>query len=310
MARTRVVIDTDPGVDDAVAILLALASEEIDVLAITTVAGNVGIDKTTLNARRLVELAGRPDVVVARGAAGPLVGELDEAGDVHGLDGLGDLEWDEPAVPEGDEHAVDLLARLLAQGPLSIVAIGPLTNLALLQARHPGIESRVERLVVMGGASFHGNVTPAAEFNVWADPEAAARVLAGPWPLTLMPLDLTHQAVLRDDDLDYLRGLGTTVGTRLAGMLEPYAAFHDQWYGNRDVIMHDATAVYELIAPGAIATVGARVEVETGGRLTRGATVIDRRRGWSHSTTRVGTSLDNERFVAVLRERLARYPLR
>ncbi len=309
MARPRVVIDTDPGVDDAVAILLALASEEIDVCAITTVAGNVGIDKTTLNARRLVELAGRPDLTVARGAAGPLVGALDEAGEVHGLDGLGDLEWDEPGVPEADEHAVEVLARLAEEAPLTIVAIGPLTNLALLQARHPGIESRVERLVVMGGASFHGNVTAAAEFNVWADPEAAARVMSGAWPITLMPLDLTHQAVLNDADLDYLRGLGTTVGERLAGMLEPYAAFHDQWYGNRDVIMHDATAVYELLAPGAIETVGAHVEVETSGRLTRGETVIDRRRGFAHSSTRVGTRIDNDRFVGVLRERLARYPL-
>lgn len=306
MARTRLVIDTDPGVDDAVAILLALASDELDVLALTCVAGNVSIDKTTLNARRLVDLAGR-DVVVARGCAASLTNELDEAGDVHGLDGLGDIEWPDPLTPESDEHAVDLMARLIDEGPLTIAAIGPLTNLAVLQARYPGIESRVEQLVIMGGASFAGNVTAAAEFNIWTDPEAAARVFAGPWPITLMPLDLTHQATLHDDDLAYLRALGSEVGRRVAAILEPYAAYHDQWYGNRDVIMHDAMAIYELIAPDAIEKQGAHVVVETGGTHTRGATVIDRRRGYATSSTRVGVSLDNGAFVAVLRERLARY---
>ncbi len=307
MARTRLVIDTDPGVDDAVAILLALASDELDVLALTTVAGNVAVDKTTLNARRLVDLAGRPDVVVARGCAAPLVTPLDEAGDVHGLDGLGDIEWSEPVARECAEHAVDLLARLIAEGPLTIAAIGPLTNLALLQSRYPGIESRVERVVIMGGASFAGNVTAAAEFNIWCDPEAAARVFAGPWPITLMPLDLTHQATLNDDDLAYLRGLDTEVGRRVAAILEPYAAYHERWHGNRDVIMHDAMAIYELLAPEAIAKQGAQVSVETAGQHTRGATVIDRRRGYASSSTRVGVALDNPTFVAFLRERLARY---
>ena len=309
MARTRLVIDTDPGVDDAVAILLALASEELDVLALTCVAGNVDVDKTTLNARRLLDLAGRRDVIVARGCAAPLVGELDEAGDVHGVDGLGDIEWPDPLTPEGPEHAVDLIARLAHEAPLTIAAIGPLTNLAVLLARYPGVESRVERVVIMGGSSFAGNVTAAAEFNIWADPEAAARVFSATWPITLMPLDLTHQATLDDGDLTYLRGLGTEVGRRTAAVLEPYAAYHDQWYGNRDVIMHDAMAIYELLVPEAIEKQGAHVVVETGGVHTRGETVIDRRRGFAASPTRVGVRLDNVRFVSFLRERLARYPL-
>ncbi len=307
MSRTRVVIDTDPGLDDAVAILVALAPDELEVHALTTLAGHVHVDQTTLNARRLLDLAGRPDVLVARGCARPLVGERDEAGDVHGLDGLGDIAWPEPAVPECGEHAVDLLARLIDEGPLTIVAIGPLTNLAVLLARYPGVETEVERLVVMGGASFAGNVTAVAEFNVWSDPEAAARVFAAPWPITVMPLDLTHQATFGDDDVAFLRGLGTEVGRRTAAFLEPYADFHDRWYGNRDIIMHDATAVYELLVPGAIETVGAHVVVETAGLHTRGATVIDRRRGFAASSTRVGVTLDNDRFVAELRERLSRY---
>ena len=189
MARTRVVIDTDPGVDDAVAILLALASPEIDVLALTTVAGNVSLEKTTLNARRLLELAGRDDVLVAAGCAQPLAGPSGDASEVHGSDGLGDLLWEEPKIALHPRHAVDLLAELIGPGPLTIVAIGPLTNLATLLGRHPGIDRDVERVVLMGGASFEGNVTPAAEFNIWADPEAAKRVLAAHWPITVMPLD-------------------------------------------------------------------------------------------------------------------------
>ena len=307
MARTRVIIDTDPGVDDAVAILLALASEELDVVAITSVAGNVGIDETTLNARRLAELAQRPDVPVARGSAHPLNGNPQLDVSVHGADGLGDLSWDEPTVAEHELDAVDLQYRLINEAPTTIVAIGPLTNLATLLARYPGVEERVERVVIMGGASFEGNVTPAAEFNIWFDPEAAAAVAAASWPMTFMPLDLTHQALLTDEDLAHLRSFDTAVGHRVAAMLEPYAAFHDEWYGSRDVIMHDATAVYELIDPAAISKQGVAVTVETGGEYSRGATWFDRRRANAASTTTVGVSLDNDRFVSVIRERLARF---
>ena len=307
MAGQRVIIDTDPGVDDAVAILLALASEELDVVAITTVAGNVGIDATTLNARRLVELAGRSDIVVARGASVGLGGSVELSSEVHGRDGLGDLEWDEPAVAEHPAHAVDLMAELIEHGPLRIIAIGPLTNLALLLERYPGIDARVEEVVIMGGASFEGNVNPAAEFNIWADPEGAARVFAAVWPITLMPLDLTHQATLNDEDFAYLRAMGSEVGRRVADMLEPYADFHDTWYASRDVFMHDAMAVYELIDRHAITKQGVHVNVETGGDHSRGATWIDRRREHAGSPVRVGLSVDNERFVAMLRTRLATY---
>ncbi|MHB1968743.1 MAG: nucleoside hydrolase [Acidimicrobiales bacterium] len=303
----RIVIDTDPGVDDAVAILLALASPELEVVALTTVAGNVDLEKTTLNARRLLELAGRPDVIVAAGMAEALAGSPTYEGGVHGRDGLGDLEWDEPSVPVHPDDAVEVLRAAIESGPITIVAIGPLTNLAVLLRRYPGLDERVERVVVMGGASVMGNVTPAAEFNVWADPEAAREVFAARWPLAIMPLDLTHQAFLNDDDLAYLRSLGTEVGRRCADMLEPYAAFHERWYANRDIIMHDATAVYELIDPTAIESEGVAVTVETGGEYSRGATWFDRRPAHRASTTRVGVRLDNDRFRALLRERLASY---
>ena len=307
MARPRVLIDTDPGVDDAVAILLALASPEIEVVGIVAVAGNVPLEKTVLNARRIVALAGRHDVPVAAGCGEPLSEQLGEDSVVHGHDGLGDLDWDEPAVTLDPRHGVELIADLIRQGPLTIVAIGPLTNLAVLLQRHPGIEGGVDHLVIMGGASFEGNVTPAAEFNIWADPEAARLVFAADWRITLMPLDLTHQAYLNDDDLDYFNSLGSEVGRRIAAMLEPYAQFHDRWYGNRDVIMHDAMAVYELLDSAAIDKQGVRLAVETNGVHSRGATFIDRRREHAQSHVRVGVRVDNYRFRALLRERLATY---
>jgi purine nucleosidase len=307
VARTRLVIDTDPGVDDAVAILLALASPEIEVLALTTVAGNVSLEKTTLNARRLLELAGRGDVPVAAGCGQPLAGPSSDAGEVHGRDGLGDLAWEEPKIALHPLHAVDLLAELIGQGPLTIVAIGPLTNLATLLERHPGIDRDVERVVLMGGASFEGNVTPAAEFNIWADPEAAQRVLGAHWPLTVMPLDLTRQAYLNDGDLEFLRGLGSEVGRRTADILEPYAKFHDEWYGNRNLVMHDAMAVYDVLDRLAITKQGVAISVETGGEHSRGATWVDRRRIHADSRIEIGVHVDNEKFVALLRERFASY---
>ena len=305
MARPRVLIDTDPGVDDAVAIFLALASPEIEVVGVTAVAGNVALAKTALNARRLLALAGRHDIPVAAGCAEPLSEAVVEDSVVHGHDGLGDLEWDEPSVQLDPRHAVDLIADLVHEGPLTIVAIGPLTNLAVALQRHPGLDREVEQLVVMGGSSFQGNVTPAAEFNIWADPEAARQVFAAEWPLTLMPLDLTHQAFLVDEDLEYFASLGTEIGSRTAAMLEPYAQFHDRWYGNRDVIMHDAMAVYELLDPAAIDKQGVRVDVEVDGVHARGATFIDRRREHASSPVRVGLAVDNDLFRSVLRERLA-----
>jgi purine nucleosidase len=307
LAQTRVVIDTDPGVDDAVAILLALASPELTVLALTTVAGNVSLEKTTLNARRILDLAKRPDVLVAAGCATSLAGTSRDASDVHGSDGLGDLEWPEPQIEVSALHAVDLLAQLIADGPLTIVAIGPLTNLATLLERHRGIETLVERVVIMGGASFHGNVTPAAEFNIWADPEAAQRVLMASWPVTLLPLDLTHQARLDDGDLDFLRSLGSDVGRRTADFLEPYAQFHPQHYGHRELIMHDAMAVYEVLDPLAITKQGVTISIETGGEHSRGATWIDRRNQHANSRQQTGVMMDNKKFVALLRERFATY---
>ncbi len=308
MAPTRLIIDTDPGVDDAVAIMLALASPELDVLALTTVVGNVELEKTTLNARRLLSLARRSDVLVGRGCADPIGGVSGTAAEVHGQDGLGDLSWPEPTVKESDEDAIEMIYRLAKEAPLTLVAIGPLTNLATLLQRHPDVVEHIERVVIMGGASFEGNVTPAAEFNIWVDPEAAAIVFAGDWKLDIMPLDLTHQAYLTDDDLAFLRDLNSEVGDRLAAMLEPYAKFHEEWVGNRDLIMHDAMAIYEVIDPTAIKKSGVKADVETSGIHSRGATWFSRSFHHAESPTRVGVKVHNPTFVQLLRERLATFP--
>lgn len=198
MTRTRVVIDTDPGVDDAAAILLALADPEIEVVGITAVDGNVGLEKTASNALRICDLAG-VEVPVAAGAERPLLRQpprhTDETS-VHGDDGLGQSLPAEPGRELVDAHAIDLIAELAEQGPLTIVGIGPLTNLALLLARHPKVTRSIERFVIMGGARLEGNSTAAAEFNIWYDPEAASRVFSSGVPITLLPLDITHQLSL------------------------------------------------------------------------------------------------------------------
>jgi inosine-uridine nucleoside N-ribohydrolase len=307
MARTRIIIDTDPGVDDAVAILMALASDQLDVVALTAVAGNSPLEDTALNARRLVALAKRPDVIVAAGCAEPLTPTNYVGGDVHGQDGLGDLVWDEPDVQLDSRHGVDVLRDLILEAPTTVVAIGPLTNLAVLAQRYPEVVAKVERLVIMGGASFHGNVTAAAEFNIWFDPEAADEVFKQPWPITLMPLDLTHQAFLNDEDLERLRTQGNEVGMRTANMLEAYAVFHQQWYGNRNVIMHDAMAIYELLNPQAIVKQGVVVQVETQGQHSRGATLIDRGMQHSQSHVLVGCEVDNDTFRSVVHQLLSSY---
>ena len=307
MARTRLIIDTDPGVDDAVAILLALASPEVEVVGITTVAGNVPLEKTTLNTRRLLSLVGRHDVPVCAGAAEAMAGPNGYDGVVHGHDGLGDLAWDEPEVPLDSRSAVDFLYEQLCAAPTTLVAIGPLTNLGHLLRQHPDVVDKVERVVVMGGASFEGNVTPAAEFNVWADPEAAALVAEAAWHCAWMPLDATHQVFLTDDDLVTFRGWNTEVGHRLAGMLDPYADFHDQWYGSRDTIMHDALAVYEVLRGDAITKVPAAVTVECGGTYSRGATWFDRRLVNADSSHVVATAVANDEFSHLLVQRLSTF---
>jgi pyrimidine-specific ribonucleoside hydrolase len=302
-----VIIDTDPGLDDALALLLALGSPEVDLIGVTSVAGNTTLANTTANALRILELAGRTDVPVAAGAARGLIREAPRTAEyVHGSDGLGGLPLPLPSTRPVDAHAVDFIAeRLLASAePVTIVAIGPLTNIALLVATHPAAAARIGRLVVMGGVARGGNSTPTSEFNVWTDPEAAHRVFAAGLPLTMVGLDVTDRSVVTPQDVDVLR-TGGRIARFVAEAVDFYSRFHQDRYGTTDTYQHDALAVAEVIAPGIVHTSHLYVEVEYGQGLTRGTTVVDVHGVTGHApNTQVALEFDHPGFVDLLVSRL------
>jgi inosine-uridine nucleoside N-ribohydrolase len=299
-----ILLDCDPGHDDAIAILLALASDELELLGITTVAGNQTLEKTTANAIRVLELAGRGEIPVAAGADRPLVREPRVAANVHGETGLDGPDLPPPRAQPSGEHAVDFLAGRIAG--TTLVATGPLTNVALLLARHPA--ARPERIVLMGGAIAEGNVTPAAEFNIWADPEAAARVFASGIDVTMVGLDVTHQALVTPARTDQLRESGR-IGEVVAQLLDFYGVFHREVYGFNGSPIHDAVAVAQVIDPTLLETRHLNVQVDTASELCRGRTVVDLwRRTGLEPNAHVATGIDSERFLTLLQQRLASLP--
>ena len=305
-----VLIDCDPGHDDAIALLLALASPEIEVLGVTTVAGNVGLDKTTTNALRVLELAQRTDVAVAAGFARPLYRPLQIAANVHGESGLDGPMLPPPRTAALEVHAVDFLAQKLAaaETPVTLVPVGPLTNIAVLLNSYPDIGPQIARIVLMGGAIATGNVTPAAEFNIYVDPEAAHRVFHSGLPITMMGLDVTHKALLNADHAEQLRGAGG-IGKFVAELLDFFLVNHPRHYESRGgVPIHDALAVAHLIWPDLVETVDCHVTVETQSDLCRGRTVVDRWHvtGQTPNAT-VGVDLDGGIFAKNLLERLGAY---
>lgn len=276
---TPLIIDTDPGVDDAVALVLALRSPEVDVRAVVAAFGNVELERTLDNACRLLALAGRPDVPVAAGASRPLVHErMVRAGHVHGVDGLGGRAAGLPvAGPPDPRPGVDLMADVLraATEPVTIASIGPLTDTALLLATHPELAPRIGRIVVMGGSLGAGNITGAAEFNIHIDPEAAHRVLTqAEVPVTLVPLDLTLRCGAEPPWLARLAA-GDPVCAELAAMIEPYYAYYRARYGRDMVALHDALALLESVAPGSLRCVPLGLQVACEHGPARGATVAD-----------------------------------
>jgi inosine-uridine nucleoside N-ribohydrolase len=293
-----IVIDCDPGHDDAIAILLALASPEIELRAVTTVAGNQTLDKTTRNALKVLELAGRADIPVAAGAAAPLQRQLRTAAHVHGETGLDGPALPEPRARPVDRHAVDLLADVLEPGVV-LVPTAPLTNVALLLERR-----RPDRIVWMGGAIAEGNVTPAAEFNAFVDPEAAAAVFASGVPLTMIGLDVTHKALFTREHADRLRGAGK-VGRVVAELSDFFQLFHEQRYGFAGSPIHDALAVAHVIDPTLVTTLRTNVEIETASEFCDGRTVVDRWRSTGKlANAEVGIDVDAERFLELLVERI------
>jgi inosine-uridine nucleoside N-ribohydrolase len=301
-----VLLDCDPGHDDAIAMLLALASPEIELLGITTVHGNQTLEKTTANALRVLELAGRTDIAVAAGAERPLVGPPAVAGDVHGESGLDGPDLPEPTTAPVDAHAVDFLAErlLAAPAPVTLVPTGPLTNIALLLALHPRAVERIERIVLMGGAIAEGNVTPAAEFNIWVDPEAAARVFASGLDVTMIGLDVTHRALLTPAHAATLREAGR-IGAFVADLHAFYARFHADIYGWDGAPVHDALAVAHVIRGDLVRTERRNVEIDCASELCRGRTVVDLwQRTGRPANAWVGVDLDADGFLGMLIERV------
>jgi inosine/uridine nucleosidase len=302
-----VIIDCDPGHDDMVAIVLAAGSPEIDLLAITTVAGNGTLENTTRNARATCALAGIRGVPVAAGAPRPLLGALRTAPGVHGesaLDGAELLSGDD--VPLAAVHAVELTARLLREHgePVTLVPVGPLTNVALLLRTYPDLTERIAEIVMMGGSMSAGNMTPFAEFNIWVDPEAAARVFASGIDVTMVGLDVTHRALMTAEHADRLRAAGR-VGTMVAELSDFYHRFHSRIYDFPGVPVHDAMAVAHVIRGDLMKTQHRNVEVDCASELCRGRTVVDL---WQISgrepNAHVGVDVDGAVFLDLLVERI------
>ena len=303
---TPVLIDCDPGHDDAMALLLALAGPELKLLGVTTVHGNQTLPKTTANALRVLEFAGFGDVPVAAGADRPLVRTPAVAEDVHGATGIDGPDLPPAAGAPVVAHAVDFLAeRLCAAGrPVTLIPTGPLTNVALLLARHPDAAEHIERIVLMGGAIAEGNVTPAAEFNVWVDPEAAARVFASGLDVTMIGLDVTHRALMTPAHADALRDAGR-VGEMVADLWSFYHRFHRRVYDFDGTPVHDALAVAHVIRDDLVHTERRNVEIECGSELCRGRTVVDLwQRTGREPNARVAVDVDADAFLALLVERI------
>ncbi|MGJ4855324.1 nucleoside hydrolase [Labrys sp. La1] len=274
-----IIIDTDPGQDDALALLLALGSPEIEVLGITTVAGNVPLALTSRNARVVCELAGRSDITVCAGADRPLLRPLVTAEHVHGKTGLDGADLPEPAMPLSPRHGVDFIVETLMtrpSGTITLCPLGPLTNIALALMREPRIAPRIKEIVLMGGGCFEGgNMTPAAEFNIFVDPHAAKAVFAAGVPITMAPLDVTHKALTTRPRVDRIRAIGSKVSDAAVGWLDFFERFDVQKYGSEGGPLHDPCVIAWLIKRELFTGRSCNVEIETESDLTQGMTVID-----------------------------------
>lgn len=312
MPPRQIIIDTDPGQDDAVAILLALASpEEIEVLGITAVAGNVPLPLTQRNARIVCELAGRTDVPVFAGCDAPLKRRLVTAEHVHGKTGLDGPQLPDPNMALQEKHGVDFIIETLRAAPLGTVTLcplGPLTNIATALQRAPEIAPRIQEIILMGGAYFQvGNITPAAEFNIYVDPEAADIVFKSGIPITVMPLDVTHKALVTADRVDAFRTMGTHVGTMVAEWTDFFERFDKEKYGSAGAPLHDPCVIAYLLQPELFSGRHVNVEIETQSELTMGMTVAD----WWRVTDRAPNAtfmgdVDADGFFTLLTNRLAR----
>ncbi|MGR6759197.1 pyrimidine-specific ribonucleoside hydrolase RihA [Aeromonas veronii] len=303
-----VILDCDPGHDDAIALILALASPELKVLAVTTSAGNQTPDKTLNNALRILTLLGRNDIPVAAGAPKPLARELIIADNVHGESGLDGPKLPEPAFAPQAMTGLELMAKCLRESPqpVTLVPTGPLTNIALLLAAHPELKGKIARIVLMGGAAGAGNWTPAAEFNIYVDPEAADMVFKSGIPITMCGLDVTHEAQVMDEDIERVRAITNPVAQCVAGLLDFFMIYHrDPKWGFAGAPLHDPCTIAWLLAPELFHGVECRVDIETRGEHTVGMTVVDRYGlTGKPANALVLLGLDRAGFIDLLVERL------
>lgn len=302
MTPRPIILDCDPGIDDAIAILLALASpEEIDLRAITCVVGNVPLEKTALNARRVAALAGGAAPPIYAGCPRPLMRPFVREATVHGNDGLGGVAFPPPACPQSAGHAVDAIVEGLMQSPagsLTLCPIGPMTNLALAMVKEPATIPRIREVVFMGGAAFGpGNVTPVAEFNIHADPQAAQIVLSSGAPLVMFGLDVTHQAVAKAARVEALREAGGQVCQTAAALLTAY--------GREEGFLHDPCVIAYLMRPSLFGGQAGHLAVDCDAGPNLGRTVCASGKEAPNAT--VITEIDADGFFALLTERLARY---
>ena len=310
MARP-IIIDTDPGQDDAIALLLALASPELEVLGVTAVAGNVPLSLTESNARKVCELAGRPDINVFAGCSRPMVRALVTAEEVHGKTGLDGPDLPVPTMPLQPRHAVDWIVDTLmaaGDGSITLCPVGPLTNIAMAMVKEPRILPKIDEIVLMGGAYFEsGNTTPHAEFNIYVDPHAAHVVFTSGVKLTMHPLDVTHKALMSSAWIETLRALDTPVGTAAAEMLTFYERYDMDKYGEAGGPLHDPCVIAYLLKPELFGGKRCNVRIETMSETTMGATVVD---WWGvtglEPNCLVINQIDSDGFYALILERLAR----
>lgn len=309
--KHALIIDTDPGQDDAIALLLAAASPELELLGITTVAGNVPLHLTTRNARVVMALSGRTDVPICAGADRPLDVALVTAEHVHGATGLNGVQLPEPTLPLDPRHAVDFIIQTLRErepGSVTLCPLGPLTNIALALRRAPDIAPRIRRIVLMGGGCFEGgNVTPAAEFNLYVDPQAAHEVFSSGVPITMAPLDVTHQVLTTAARIEAIRRLPNRVGGVVAAWMEFFERYDEEKYGQDGGPLHDPCVIAWLLAPELFTSRDCNVRIEIQSALTRGMSVID---WWGvtglPANAQVLGQVDADGFFALLTERLSR----
>ena len=313
MQQRKIIIDTDPGQDDAVAILLALASpQEIEVLGITAVAGNVPLDLTKKNARIVCELAQKTEIKVFAGCDAPMKRPLVTAEHVHGKTGLDGPTLPDPKMPLQKQHAVDFIIETIRTneaGTITLCPLGPLTNIATAIEKAPDIKEKIQEIVLMGGAYFEvGNITPTAEFNIYVDPEAAEIVFQSNIKITVLPLDVTHKALVTKARNDAFRALNSPVGKAVAEMTDFFERFDKEKYGSDGAPLHDPCVIAYLLSPGLFSGRHINVEIETQSELTLGMTVAD----WWKVTNRPKNAyfigdVNSDGFFSLLTERLARF---